>query len=213
MKNFNMRLGMGLVAASVLAGCSTTPAPVATKTPQASLIPIATGSIADQGVLVGGALMVKTNDIVANVMNSKDHTTLVAALQSAGLVDTLKGKGPFTMFAPTNTAFARFPTGVMDTLLAPASKQSLTTLLNYHVLSGAYRRSDLKDGMKLKTVQGEMLTVSVKNGKWSLIDAHGSSVNITIPDIVNTNGVTFIVDGVLVPTAFKTPVPAPAVKK
>jgi uncharacterized surface protein with fasciclin (FAS1) repeats len=153
----------------------------------------------EEGVMVGGSKMVPSKDIVDNAVNSKDHTTLVAAVQAAGLVETLKSAGPFTVFAPTNEAFGKLPAGTVDNLLKPESKATLTKILTYHVVSGAFKSTDLKDGQKLKTVQGEELTISYKDGKWMVWDAKGGSANITIADVISSNGVTYVIDGVLMP--------------
>jgi len=153
----------------------------------------------EEGVMVGGAKMVPSKDIVDNAVNSKDHTTLVAAVQAAGLVETLKGAGPFTVFAPTNDAFGKLPAGTVDNLLKPESKATLTKILTYHVVAGAFKSTDLKDGQKLKTVEGEELTISNKDGKWMVWDAKGGSANITIADVISSNGVTYVIDGVLMP--------------
>ncbi len=149
----------------------------------------------DEGVMVGGALMVAQKDIVDNAVNSKDHTTLVTAVKAASLVETLKGKGPFTVFAPTNMAFAKLPAGTVETLVKPENKAKLTKILTYHVVAGAYRSSDLKDGMTLKTVEGENLTFTMKDGKWWI---NGTSM-ITIADVIDSNGVTYVIDTVLMP--------------
>ncbi len=148
----------------------------------------------EDGVMVGGAMMVQSKDIVDNAVMSKDHTTLVAAVKAAGLVDTLKSKGPFTVFAPTNAAFAKLPAGTVDTLLKPENKGMLTSILTYHVVPGAYMAKDLKDGMKLKTVQGQELTFMMKDGNWYV-----NGAMIQIADVVSSNGVTFVIDGVLTP--------------
>lgn len=154
---------------------------------------------AEAGVLVGGAMMVPSKDIVDNAMNSKDHTTVVAAVKAAGLVETLKGKGPFTVFAPTNAAFAKLPAGTVDGLLKPEKKAALTGILTYHVVAGRYTSADLKDGMKLKTVQGGTLTVEQEGSQWWVVDAKGGKAMITTADIISSNGVTFVVDSVLMP--------------
>lgn len=153
----------------------------------------------EEGVMVGGAMMVPSKDIVDNAVNSNDHTTLVAAVKAAGLVETLKGAGPFTVFAPTNEAFGKLPAGTVDKLLEPSMKNDLTKILTYHVVPGAYKSSDLKDGQKLKTVEGEELTIGYKDGKWTVWDAKGGSANITIADVISSNGVTYVIDGVLMP--------------
>jgi uncharacterized surface protein with fasciclin (FAS1) repeats len=148
-----------------------------------------------QGVMVGGALMTPDKDIVDNAVNSQDHTTLVAAVKAAGLVDTLKGAGPFTVFAPTNEAFAKLPAGTVDTLVKPENKEKLTSILTYHVVPGAYRSSDLTDGMTLTTVNGDLLTFTEKDGKWWI----NESSMITIPDVISSNGITYVIDTVLMP--------------
>jgi uncharacterized surface protein with fasciclin (FAS1) repeats len=153
----------------------------------------------EKGVMVGGANMVPSKDIVDNAMNSADHTTLVAAVKAAGLVETLKGAGPFTVFAPTNEAFGKLPAGTVDNLLKPENKAKLSNVLTYHVVPGSYKSTDLKDGQKLKTVQGEELTIWYKDGKWAVSDAKGGKANITIADVISSNGVTYVIDGVLMP--------------
>lgn len=153
----------------------------------------------EKGVMVGGANMVPSKDIVDNAMNSADHTTLVAAVKAAGLVETLKGAGPFTVFAPTNEAFGKLPAGTVDNLLKPENKSKLANVLTYHVVPGSYKSTDLKDGQKLKTVQGEELTIWYKDGKWAVSDAKGGKANITIADVISSNGVTYVIDGVLMP--------------
>lgn len=153
----------------------------------------------EKGVMVGGANMVPSKDIVDNAANSADHTTLVAAVKAAGLIETLKGKGPFTVFAPTNEAFGKLPAGTVDNLVKPENKSTLTNILTYHVVAGAFKSTDLKDGQKVKTVQGEELTVGYKDGKWTITDAKGGIANITIADVISNNGVTYVIDAVLMP--------------
>ena len=148
----------------------------------------------EAGVMVGGANMVPSKNIVENAVNSADHTTLVAAVKAAGLVETLSGTGPFTVFAPTNEAFAKLPAGAVDNLLKPEMKGDLTSVLTYHVVPGAVKAADLKDGQKIKTVQGKELTVSIKDGK-VMIDG----ATVTIADVVSSNGVTHVIDAVLMP--------------
>lgn len=151
-------------------------------------------SIQEEGVMVGGAMMVPSKDIVDNAVNSKDHTTVVAAVKAAGLVETLKGAGPFTVFAPTNTAFDTLPAGTVESLLLPENKAKLTGVLTYHVVPGSYKSTDLTDGMKLMTVQGGEITITEKNGMWYANDAV-----ITTADVISSNGVTHVVDSVLMP--------------
>jgi len=153
----------------------------------------------EKAVMVGGANMVASKDIVDNAAGSADHTTLVAAVKAAGLVETLKGAGPFTVFAPTNEAFAKLPAGTVDNLLKPENKATLAKVLTYHVVAGALRSTDLKDGQKLKTVQGEELTIGYKDNKWTVTDAKGAVANITIADVISSNGVTYVIDAVLMP--------------
>ncbi|MDB5202206.1 MAG: fasciclin [Ferruginibacter sp.] len=148
----------------------------------------------EPGVMVGGAKMVASKNIVENAAGSADHTTLVAAVTAAGLGETLSGAGPFTVFAPTNAAFAALPAGAVDNLMKPAMKADLTKVLTYHVVPGALKAADLKDGQKLKTVQGQELTVSVKDGKVMI-----NGANVTIADVVSSNGVTHVIDAVLMP--------------
>ena len=149
---------------------------------------------AEAGVMVGGANMVPSKNIVENAAGSADHTTLVAAVTAAGLGETLSGAGPFTVFAPTNAAFAALPAGAVDGLLKPESKAKLTSVLTYHVVAGAVKAADLKDGQKIKTVQGEELTVGVKDGKVTI-----NGANVTIADVISSNGVTHVIDAVLMP--------------
>lgn len=148
----------------------------------------------EAGVMVGGANMVPSKNIVENAMNSADHTTLVAAVKAAGLAETLSGSGPFTVFAPTNEAFNKLPAGTVDKLLKPEMKNDLTKVLTYHVVPGAIRAADLKDGQKLKTVEGHELTVSIKDGN-VMIDG----AKVTTADVISSNGVTHVIDAVLMP--------------
>jgi uncharacterized surface protein with fasciclin (FAS1) repeats len=159
-------------------------------------------------VWVGGQPMMSSKNIVANAVNSADHTTLVTAVQAAGLVETLQGQGPFTVFAPTNAAFAMLPSGTVDALLKPEMKQDLTNLLTYHVIAGRYGASDLKkliDKGKgkatLVTVEGEPLTFQM-NGPMNVVvrDAKGAIANISTYDVNQSNGVIHVVDRVLMPS-------------
>lgn len=155
----------------------------------------------EKTVMVGGAPMYPSKNIVENAVNSKDHTTLVAAVKAAGLVDTLSSKGPFTVFAPTNAAFGKLPKGTVETLVKPESKATLTKILTYHVVPGKLSAADLTDGKKLKTVEGEDLTVKNVGGKISLTDAKGGVSNVTIADVNQSNGVIHVVDTVLMPAS------------
>jgi uncharacterized surface protein with fasciclin (FAS1) repeats len=158
-------------------------------------------SAQEKTVMVGGAAMFPSKNIIQNAVNSKDHTTLVAAVKAAGLVDTLEGKGPFTVFAPTNTAFGKLPAGTVDTLVKPENKATLTKILTYHVVPGKLAASDLKDGMKLKTAEGETLSVKHQDGKVWIIDAKGGSSMVTISNVNQSNGVIHVVDTVLMPAS------------
>ena len=159
----------------------------------------------EKTVTVGGAPMYPSKNIVENAVNSKDHTTLVAAVKAAGLVDTLSGKGPFTVFAPTNDAFAKLPAGTVDNLVKSENKANLTKVLTYHVVPGKLTAADLtkqvKDGKgkaMLKTVQGDELTVSeASGGKVQVVDAKGGKATVTTPDVLQSNGVIHVVDAVL----------------
>jgi uncharacterized surface protein with fasciclin (FAS1) repeats len=155
----------------------------------------------EKTVMVGGAAMFPSKNIIQNAVNSKDHTTLVAAVKAAGLVDTLEGKGPFTVFAPTNAAFGKLPAGTVDSLVKPENKATLTKILTYHVVPGKLAASDLKDGMKLKTAEGEQLSVKHQDGKVWIIDAKGGSSMVTISNVNQSNGVIHVVDTVLMPAS------------
>ncbi|MFZ5731652.1 MAG: fasciclin domain-containing protein [Pseudomonadota bacterium] len=153
----------------------------------------------EKTVMVGGAPMFPSKNIVENAVNSKDHTTLVAAVKAAGLVETLQSKGPFTVFAPTNAAFGKLPAGTVDNLVKPENKATLTKILTYHVVPARLNAAQLKDGQKLKTVAGEELSVSVAGGKVTITDAKGGKSIVTIPDVNQSNGVIHVVDTVLLP--------------
>ena len=160
----------------------------------------------EKTVTVGGAPMYPSKNIVQNAVNSKDHTTLVAAVKAAGLVDTLQSPGPFTVFAPTNDAFAKLPAGTVDTLLKPENKKTLTNVLTYHVVSGRLTAKDLMEKIKdgngkamLKTVEGDNLTFAEKDGKLWIWDAKGGSAQVTIRNVMQSNGVIHVIDTVLLP--------------
>ncbi len=157
-------------------------------------------------VTVGGAPMYASKDIIDNAVNSKDHTTLVAAVKAAGLVDTLKSAGPFTVFAPTNAAFAALPAGTVDTLLKPENKGMLTGILTYHVVAGKIDSAALTKAVMdgngkamLKTVAGGTLTATAANGGVMVTDEKGGSAKVTIADVYQSNGVIHVVDKVLLP--------------
>src|SRR5215831_15747328 len=156
--------------------------------------------------MVGGAAMYPTKTIVDNAMNSADHTTLVAAVKAAGLVDTLNGKGPFTVFAPTNAAFDQLPAGTVDTLLKPENKSMLTKVLTYHVVAGKYDSKALaaliakgKGKARLKTVSGGTLWAMMDGSDIVLRDEKGGSAKVTTADVYQSNGVIHVVNMVLMP--------------
>jgi uncharacterized surface protein with fasciclin (FAS1) repeats len=157
-------------------------------------------------VMVGGAPMYPTKNIVENAVNSKDHTTLVAAVKAAGLVETLQSAGPFTVFAPTNAAFDKLPAGTVETLVKPESKETLTKILTYHVVAGRMTAADLMKAIKagkgtatLKTVSGGTLTAMAKGKTIELKDEKGGVSTVTIADVLQSNGVIHVVNTVLMP--------------
>jgi uncharacterized surface protein with fasciclin (FAS1) repeats len=161
----------------------------------------------EQTVTVGGAPMYPSKNIIQNAVNSKDHTTLVAAVKAAGLVETLQGPGPFTVFAPTNAAFAKLPAGTVDTLLKPQMKEKLVAVLTYHVLPGRLSVKDLWDASnkgggkaKFKTVEGEELSVEFKAQTLMIRDSKGNVSRVTIQNVFQSNGVIHVIDNVLMPS-------------
>lgn len=156
--------------------------------------------------MVGGAAMYRTKDIVDNAVNSKDHTTLVAAVKAAGLVDTLKSKGPFTVFAPTNSAFDKLPAGTVETLVKPENKATLTKILTYHVVAGRMDSKAIAKAIKkgkgkaaFKTVSGDTLTAMMEGNNLVLTDEKGGKSAVTIADVRQSNGVIHVVDTVVLP--------------
>ncbi len=169
---------MALVATAVFASCTSTETTDATE---------------DSTAVVEDTVIV-TPDVVDVAIGSPDHTTLVAAVTAAELVETLKGEGPFTVFAPTNAAFAALPAGTVESLLTPEKKADLTSILTYHVVPGSVMAADLVDGQKVTTVQGKELTVTIKDGKVMI-----NGANVTAADLVGSNGVVHVIDAVLMP--------------
>ncbi|MFT6570701.1 MAG: putative surface protein with fasciclin (FAS1) repeats [Sphingomonas echinoides] len=173
----------------------------------ASVAGVATAAMAMPApVTVGGAPMYANKNIIQNAVNSKDHTTLVAAVKAAGLVETLSGPGPFTVFAPTNAAFAKLPAATVPTLLKPENKGQLTSVLTYHVLPGKLSATALRAKIKagngramFKTVQGEELTFTMAGRRLQITDSKGGTSTITIADVNQSNGVIHVVDAVLLP--------------
>jgi uncharacterized surface protein with fasciclin (FAS1) repeats len=169
--------------------------------------PFVAPAMAEMTKMVGGAPMYPSKNIIENAVNSKDHTTLVAAVKAAGLVDTLEGAGPFTVFAPTNEAFARLPAGTVETLLKPENKGMLTSILTYHVVPGRLTEAEIdamiRDGggkAMLKTVQGEELTFERFGGHLWVIDVKGGKAEVTIPNVMQSNGVIQVINKVLLPS-------------
>lgn len=166
----------------------------------------ATNSFAQKNPMVGGAAMYNTKDIVDNAVNSKDHTTLVAAVKAAGLVETLKSAGPFTVFAPTNAAFDKLPEGTVATLVKPENKATLTKILTYHVLAGKFSAADVVAAIKkgngkatFTTVQGGKLYASLDGDKVKLWDENKGTAYVTIADVNQKNGVIHVIDSVVTP--------------
>jgi uncharacterized surface protein with fasciclin (FAS1) repeats len=164
-------------------------------------------ALADNITMVGGEDMFPAKNIIQNAVNSKDHKTLVAAVKAAGLVDTLQGSGPFTVFAPTDAAFAKLPAGTVDSLVKPENKETLTKILTYHVVAGKWTFNDLAKQIKagkgkamLKTVSGDTLW-AMMNGEHNIIlkDAKGNMANISTYDVVQSNGVIHVIDAVVMP--------------
>ena len=160
----------------------------------------------DDNPMVGGAPMYRTKNIVENAVNSKDHTTLVAAVKAAGLVDTLSGPGPFTVFAPTNSAFDKLPAGTVDTLLKPENKGTLTKVLTYHVVAGNYDSKAIMKAIKkgngkaeFTTVAGGKLTAMMDGKDLVLMDEKGGRAKVTIADVRQSNGVIHVIDTVVMP--------------
>jgi len=154
-----------------------------------------------EGVMVDGVAMTADKDIVDNAAAASSVSTLVAAVKAAGLVETLKGAGPFTVFAPTNAAFDKLPKGAVAGLMDPASKEKLKAVLTYHVIPGRLVAADLKDGQELTTVNGEKLHVSVKDGKVMVGNGKDAPATVQIADVISSNGVTHVIDGVVLPPA------------
>ncbi len=167
---------------------------------------VSAAAVAAKNPMVGGKEMYADKDIIDNAVNSADHTTLVAAVKAAGLVDTLKGPGPFTVFAPTNAAFEKLPAGTVDTLLKPENKDTLVKILTYHVVPGKVTAADLKKLIKagkgkaaIKTVQGGMLTAKMDGANIVLMDEKGGTAKVTIANVMQKNGVIHVIDGVVQP--------------
>jgi uncharacterized surface protein with fasciclin (FAS1) repeats len=169
--------------------------------------PTAAQTTKEQTVTVGGAPMYPSKNIIQNAVNSKDHTTLVAAVKAAGLVETLQRPGPFTVFAPTNKAFAKLPAGTLDELLRPQMKEKLAAVLTYHVLPGRFSIKDLWDAsirangpVKMKTVAGKELSFEFKGQQLTIRDSSGSASRVTVQNVFQSNGVIHVIDNVMLPS-------------
>lgn len=203
MKTSLIALSLACTAALSLGGCAM--GDMNSRDSMASANVSASAS-ADANPMVGGAPMLRSRDIIDNAMNSADHTTLVAAVKAAGLVDTLKGSGPFTVFAPTNAAFAKLPAGTVDTLLMPSNKAMLTSVLTYHVVPGRVDAANLASRIRagggsamLTTAQGGSLTARMRGDDVVIVDAKGGMSVVTTADVYQSNGVIHVVDTVLMP--------------
>lgn len=194
----NRRIFAGMAVATLTLGAVGIAAPVF----------VTTSAFAQAVKMVGGAQMLPSRNIIENAVNSRDHTTLVAAVQAAGLVDTLQTPGPFTVFAPTNAAFARLPAGTVESLIQPQNKAQLTTILTFHVVPGTYTASQLQDlaqqgggQAELKTVQGGTLAVLLgRDGRGVFVaDNKGNTARIPITDVMQSNGVIHVIDKVMLP--------------
>ena len=190
-----------LAAALATGACTTARGTADDAMAEQTMTPTSMGTSGEQTVMVGGAAMYPSRNIVENAVNSADHTTLVAAVQAAGLAETLSGPGPFTVFAPTNNAFGKLPAGTVESLVQPAQKAALTKILTYHVVPGKLSAADLSNGRTLTTVQGERLMVVKRGNMVHLRDAKGGEAMVTIADVNQRNGVIHVVDTVLMPRA------------
>ncbi len=194
MKKQFLSVAMGVALLAMTAACNSANTDTANADSTAMDTTMVDTVMAETGVEVGGAMMVPSKNIVENAMASSDHTTLVAAVKAADLVATLSGPGPFTVFAPTNAAFDMIPKATLDGLLKPEMKADLAKILTYHVVAGAVKAADLTDGQEITTVQGGKLKVSIKDG---VVMINGAKV--TIADAMSSNGVTHVIDAVLMP--------------
>jgi uncharacterized surface protein with fasciclin (FAS1) repeats len=206
-------LMLTIASTFALGACSESADTAAVNTPSADIaaaapMPVESATTADasQNPMVGGAAMYANKDIIDNAVNSADHTTLVAAVKAAELVDTLKGPGPFTVFAPTNAAFEKLPAGMVDKLVTPEMKPDLTKVLTYHVVPGKVDAATLTSQIQagngsatLTTVQGGTLTASVVDGNVIVTDAKGNQATVTTADVMQSNGVIHVIDTVLMP--------------
>lgn len=201
MKTRLLTIALASAAALTLTACATGGAAT-----RGSMASAGASAGTEANPMVGGAAMLRSRDIIDNAVNSADHTTLVAAVKAAGLVETLKGSGPFTVFAPTNAAFAKLPAGTVDSLLMAQNKPLLTTVLTYHVVPGSIDAAELGRRIRagggsatLATVQGGSLTARMRGNDVVIVDAKGGTSVVTTADVYQSNGVIHVVDTVLMP--------------
>jgi uncharacterized surface protein with fasciclin (FAS1) repeats len=192
-KNFLSIFSIVLLCAVTFTACDNGAA-AAKKAEEVAALAAKEAAAVKEAAAAAAAKLVTPKDIIDVAVGSPDHTTLVAAVTAAGLVETLKGAGPFTVFAPSNAAFAALPAGTVEGLLKPEKKAALTNILTYHVVAGAVKAADLKDGQKVKTLQGAELKVTIKDGKVMI-----NGANVTAADLTGSNGVVHVIDGVLMP--------------
>ncbi len=200
------KLVLAAAVATLLSACAGGMHSMGEKSNSGAMMSSSSSKMGMAPVMVGGAPMYASKDIIDNAVNSKDHTTLVAAVKAAGLVDTLKGPGPFTVFAPTNEAFSALPAGTVDTLLKPANKPTLVKVLTYHVVPGRYDAAALMQMIKagngratLTTANGETLTAMMRGSHVVVMDHKGDVATVTTADVSQSNGVIHVVDKVLLP--------------
>ncbi|MBC8082396.1 MAG: fasciclin domain-containing protein [Hymenobacter sp.] len=212
MKNSLRITSLGLLSASLfaLSSCgdnktaettTTTATDTATTVDSTAMMSDSARMGKPEGVMVDGVAMTPDKNIVQNAVQASSVTTLVKAVQAAGLDGTLSGTGPFTVFAPTNAAFDKLPKGALDGLLKPESKAKLAGVLTYHVIAGRLLAQDLKDGQELTTVNGQKLKVSVKDGKVMISNGKDAPATVQTADVISSNGVTHVIDGVVLPPA------------
>ncbi len=209
MKKIFTPLLVALASSVLLAGCNKDKSATTETTTTKAVTPAEAGAIVagdsarmakPGGVMVDGVAMTADKNIVQNAMGAKSVSTLVAAVKQAGLVETLSGPGPFTVFAPTNAAFDKLPKGAVAGLMQPESKAKLAGVLTYHVIPGRLLAADLKDGQDLTTVNGEKLHIAVKDGKVMISNGKDAPATVQIADVISSNGITHVIDTVILPT-------------
>jgi uncharacterized surface protein with fasciclin (FAS1) repeats len=194
-------LALGSCGDNKTAETSTSEVPTETTVDSAAMMTDSARMAKPEGVMVDGVAMTPDKTIVQNAVQASSVTTLVKAVQAAGLDGTLSGTGPFTVFAPTNAAFDKLPKGALAGLMKPESKDKLKGVLTYHVIAGRLLAQDLKDGQELTTVNGQKLKVTVKDGKVMVSNGTDAPATVQTPDVISSNGVTHVIDGVVLPKA------------